>query len=148
MTDTEDAGRKRRTPRSWFASARTMIGGGGGRRAALVMVILAGAVPYLAWELFPGDVPPPAKPTKPDPRYASQSGDALKAREANVQQKSDEVVDAALETCAGIGVGHLAAKYGLPEDELLVARRFSSSYERSYRDRVYEGCLSGLRHGG
>jgi len=121
------------------------------RNRAMVLaalIVLVGAVPYTAWALWPSDVDAPARPARPDPRYASQSGSLSDAREAHIRQRREESVDAALETCGGIGLSHLAAKYGFEEDAERVARRFSLEYEVAYREPVYEACLSGLMYGG
>jgi len=83
-----------------------------------------------------------------DPRYATQSGSLKETRKGHVQAARNEQVDSSTETCAGVGTAHLAAKYGLPADEVRVARRFAAEFERVYRKHAFEGCLKGLREGG
>jgi hypothetical protein len=120
------------------------------RRAPAIaaVVVLAGAVPFVAWEIAGHDDGRRERLAKPDPRYATQRGTPAGARRANIAQRADEVVEGALETCAGLGVATMAARYGLPPDPVLVARRLAGTYEAAYRPRAFAGCLAGLRHGG
>src|SRR5919201_2507039 len=118
------------------------------RLAALMVVLLAlGAIPSLVFALRPegGSIP---RPRHVDHRYATQSGSLYGTRRRHIEEQSQEDLDSALETCAGVGLGPLATRYGLPPDPVRVARRFASSYERAYRSRAYEGCLHGLKEGG
>jgi hypothetical protein len=110
-------------------------------------IVLAFAIPTVAWESV-GPDGRRERIAKPDPRYATQRGTLTGARRANIAQRADEVVDGALETCAGLGVATMAARYRLPPDPAVVARRLAGTYEAAYRSRVFAGCLAGLRHGG
>src|SRR5919204_6274824 len=83
------------------------------RLASLLVVLLAlGAVPSLVFALRPegGSIP---RPRHVDHRYATQSGSLYGARRQNIAQQNQEVLDSALETCAGIGLGPLATRYRL-----------------------------------
>jgi hypothetical protein len=111
-------------------------------------VLALGLVPSLAWELTPKAEPLSTRTARPDPRYASQSGSREEARASHVKSQSDEDVESAVETCAGLGLEHLAHRYGLRPDPVLVARRFASGYERAFQARVRRGCLHGLLHPG
>ena len=118
------------------------------RLVSLMVVLLAlGAIPPLVVALQPESHAIP-RPTRIDPRYATQSGSLYRTRRQQVEMQGQEHLDSALETCAGIGVGQLAVHYQLPPDPVRVARRFSLEYERAYRHRAYRGCLHGLREGG
>jgi hypothetical protein len=113
----------------------------------LTLFLLAlGLVPSLVWAGFGTE--PPQVERRPDPRYASQSGSAHRTRASHIAAKGNEDVDSAVETCGGIGLAHLASKYGMPPDPEAVARRFAREYEYAFRQPVRAGCLHGLLHGG
>jgi hypothetical protein len=109
-------------------------------------LLLLGTFPSLLWAVRPDSSPPVGR--TPDPRYATQSGSSLAAREQHVRNRGDEDVDSAVEACAGMGIALLAAKYDVPARPRLVARRFAGHYESAYSRDAYRGCLHGLRHGG
>jgi hypothetical protein len=115
---------------------------------SLILLLLAlGLVPSLIWAAWPTATHEPT--ARPDPRYASQSGSAQRTRQTHIEARADEDIDSAVETCGGVGLQHLASKYGMagaePEQ---VARRFAREYEHAFRGAAYEGCLHGLLHGG
>jgi hypothetical protein len=114
---------------------------------SLILLLLSlGLVPTLVWSAIPREAP--ERVTRPDPRYASQSGSAQRTRATHIEARGDEDVDSAVETCGGLGLAHMASKYGLAPEPERIARRFAREYERAFRARVYEGCLHGLLHGG
>jgi hypothetical protein len=114
---------------------------------SLILLLLAlGLVPSMVWAAWPRDHHERAR--TPDPRYASQSGSAHRTRAAHIAARGDEDVDSAVEACGGIGLDHLAAKYGMEPDPERVARRYAREYEQAFRPRVRAGCLHGLVHGG
>lgn len=114
---------------------------------SLILLLLAlGLVPSMVWAAWPRDQDVRAR--TPDPRYASQSGSAHRTRAMHIAARGDEDVDSAVETCGGIGLDHLAAKYRIEPDPERVARRFAREYEHAFRPRVRAGCLHGLLHGG
>jgi hypothetical protein len=114
---------------------------------SLILLLLAlGLVPSIVWAAWPREQQERAR--TPDPRYASQSGSAHRTRAAHIAARGDEDVDSAVETCGGIGLDHLAAKYDVAPDPERVARRYASEYEHAFRARVRVGCLYGLLHGG
>jgi hypothetical protein len=119
--------------------------------AVSVVALLAalGGVPTLAWSIRP-DSDPPDGTHRANPSYLTQaSASSAAVRRQHVQNRGDEDVDAAVETCGGLGVSNLAARYELPDDDArAVARRFAADFEPAFRDEVVEGCLHGLRHGG
>jgi hypothetical protein len=112
----------------------------------LVLVCL-GAVPSVVW-LVHSELGTRPQARARDFRYASQLGTRTATRRAQLQQRGDEDVDAALETCGGLGVRRLAARYGVEPRPEIVARRFSLSLAAGYRSQAYEGCLKGLSGGG
>jgi hypothetical protein len=115
---------------------------------AIAAIALAGATPSVLWAVWPDHATAPPARAKPDPRYATQRGTADGSRAAQVAQQADEFADGALETCGGIGLAQLAAKYGVAPRPKLVARRYALEYEPAYRQRVYSSCLVGFRHPG
>lgn len=117
------------------------------RRLGVALAVAAlAALPAVIWEANPQQDPPPRRP--PDPRYATQSGNRALTRSQDVKDKRDEGIDAALETCAGLGIGHLSKRFGGVVDPDVLARRFAARFEPAYQDAAYEGCLEGLLHGG
>jgi hypothetical protein len=112
--------------------------------STVTTVVALGLVPSLAWEVAPHGEPLRTRTTPPDPRYASQAGSLREGRASHIKALSDEDVESAVETCGGVGIEHLANKYGLPPDAERVARRFASGYERALQGPVYRGCLHGL----
>jgi hypothetical protein len=115
--------------------------------ALLVVLLLLGAIPPLLSAFHPERRSIP-RPSHVNPRYATQSGSLYLTRRRQVEQQNEEHLDSALEACAGVGLGRLAARYHLPQDPVRVARRFAAAYERAYRRHAYEGCLHGLKEGG
>jgi len=115
---------------------------------ALATIFLAGAIPSVVWAVWPEHRSRPAVHASPDPRYATQRGSLDGARQANIAQQADEFADGALETCGGVGLEQLAAKYGVEPVPSVVARRYAMDYEPAYRKRVYASCLAGMRHPG
>ncbi len=116
--------------------------------STVVAVVALGMVPSVAWELTPRGDAQRTRTASPDPRYASQNGSAQDVRESHIATRTDEEVDSAVETCGGVGLEHLAHKYGLPADPELVARRFAGGYERAFQAGIYRGCLQGLLNPG
>jgi hypothetical protein len=116
--------------------------------SVVVTVVALGMVPSLAWELTPHPESARARTTPPDPRYASQSGTRDQGRASHVRTRTDEEIDSAVETCGGVGLEHLAHKYGLPADPHLVAQRFAGGYELAFQAGIYRGCLDGLLNPG
>lgn len=112
----------------------------------VIVLLLLGVVPSLVWTVRPDRAPDAAKVV--DPRYATQSGSADAVRSQNLKNRGDEHVDSAVEACGGMGVAHLAAKYGIPAVPELVARRFAAEHEPAYRKAAFKGCLVGLIDGG
>jgi hypothetical protein len=120
---------------------------GSHRALAGVLTLLAlGAIPSVIWELAPNSS---SRGTSTrDPRYATQSGGLHTAREQHVRFKTDEDVDSATETCAGLDTAFFARRFHVPADPELVARHYARRFEPAYQDRVYRGCLEGLLNGG
>src|SRR3954468_7022572 len=86
---------------------------------SLILFVLAlGLVPSLFWAAWPRAHQEGARAH--DPRYASQSGSVSRTRETQIAVRGDEELESAEETCAGIGLDHLAAKYGMAPDALEV----------------------------
>lgn len=110
-------------------------------------MLTVGAIPSITWAVWPEGKPRTAVVER-DPRYATQSGAAAKARRAHVENRHAEDVDSAVETCGGIGLDHLAAKYDVPAVPERVAKAFAAHFEPAFRDGAYRGCLQGLRAGG
>jgi hypothetical protein len=116
--------------------------------ATVAAIIAIGAVPSIAWALWPNEEDRKLGQSSPDPRYATQSGSIERTRETHLRNAADEEVDAAVETCAGLGLAHLAAKYRLSPAPERVAEAFARVYDEGIRERVADGCEHGLREGG
>jgi len=114
--------------------------------AAVIVLIALGAVPSLTWELHPS-VSEAARP-EPDARYATQMPDRHLTRSRHLRNRSNEDVDSALETCAGLGPRYFAERYGVAAEPRVVARLYAQRYEPAFQDRVFESCLEGLTQGG
>jgi hypothetical protein len=114
--------------------------------AAVVALIALGAVPSLSWQLHPS-VSAAARP-KADARYATQMTDRHLTRRRHLRNRTNEDVDSALETCAGLGPRYFAERYGVAADPRVVARLYAQRYEPAFQDRVYGSCLEGLTQGG
>jgi hypothetical protein len=110
----------------------------------VIAVVALGMVPSLVSELTPRGDAQRTRTAPPDPRYASQNGSAHDVRKTHIATRTDEEIDSAVETCGGVGLDHLAHKYGLPADPERVARRFAGGYERAFQAGIYRGCLRGL----
>lgn len=115
--------------------------------ALLAVLVCLGAVPSVFW-LVQMELQGPPPPERHDPRYATQTGSITATRKAQLREAGSEDSDAALETCAGLGVDRLAASYGIPPDKRAVARRFSLSVEPAVRAHWFHGCLAGFNDGG
>jgi hypothetical protein len=111
-------------------------------------VLALGLLPSATWSLVPNAELGRGRTSAPDPRYASQGSSVQRARASHVSARRDHEVEAAVETCAGIGLEVLAQKYGLPEDARRVAQHFAQGYELAYQPQIRRGCLHGLRDGG
>jgi hypothetical protein len=113
-----------------------------------ILVLTAASIPAALSAVGDGGRSAPPRRSPPDVRYATQSGAQHSGRRAHVEQRTADLVDSAVETCGGVGLTQLAAKYQVPPEAGRVARRFASSFEPAYRSPVYRACLSGLEHGG
>src|SRR5215210_1127594 len=102
-----------------------------GRSAGIAVVVLLalGLVPSAAWKLIGDDPAPRGRQSAPDPRYATQSGSLHATRRSDVAGRAGQEVAAAADICAGVGLEHLAARYGVPAEPRRVARRFARGYE-------------------
>jgi len=114
--------------------------------AAILALIALGGVPSLSWQLNPS-VSAAARPTA-DGRYATQLADRHLTRSRHLRNRSNEDVDSALETCAGLGPRYFAERYGVAAEPRIVARLYAQRYEPAFQDRVFESCLEGLTQGG
>jgi hypothetical protein len=115
--------------------------------AIIAALVCLGTVPSVAWLLHSAFQGRPHEQGR-DARYASQGGSRTATRQAQLRQRGDEDVDAAVETCGGLGVRQLAVRYGVEARREVVARRFSMAFEPGFRAHAFEGCLKGLSGGG
>jgi hypothetical protein len=141
------------------ASLKAIEGGGdhsripGARRGhswviAFIVTLALGTVPSVTWNLVDKQPSPGRRQSAADPRYASQSGALDGARKIDVATRAAQEVQAAEDICRGVGLEHLAAKYGIPPNPPRVARRFARGYEPALQRRIHRGCLEALRVGG